>query len=504
MFNEIVSGFSNLFHIGTFFNLILGFLLGLLFGAIPGLTATLAIALLLPFTFGLGINNALVMVMGIYMAGIYSGSITATTINIPGAPAAAMTAIEGYPMMKRGEGAKALAHGSFGSFVGGTLGAIILIFVAPLVMKVSLLIQTPDRFSLVLLAILTVSVVHGGSITKGIISSVIGLMFKTVGMDPMVPLGRFHFGSPYLIEGVRLIPAVIGIFALSELFIQIDQKAGKEKILLMNNLGKKISRFDFIPRWSDIKQIGIITYIKSALIGLFVGVLPGGGASMASFISYAEAKRTTKYPEKYGKGFIEGIAASETANNAMCGGALIPLLTLGIPGDTVTAIIFGVLLIQGLFPGPQLFIEAGDVVFTMFAALLFSPILIMLTTFMFGPYYLKIADFNKAILFPFIGIIALAGTYISEYSIFQMWMALLMGIIAFFLRKNDYPIVPMLMGIILGGYLEEFLRRSLIISELNPIIFITRPFSLGFLLMGVIFVYFLGIRKPLSKKIELT
>ena len=499
MFNEIVNGFGTLFQPVIFFNLVLGFLLGLFFGAVPGLTATLAIALLLPFTFGMGIGKALVMVMGIYMAGIYSGSITATTINIPGAPAAAMTAIEGYPMMKKGEGDKALAHGAFASFVGGTIGAIILIFVAPLVMKVTLLIQTPDRFSLVLLAILTVSVVNRGSIIKGIISSVIGLMFATVGIDPMMPYGRFHFGSPYLIEGIKLIPAVIGLFALSELFIQIEN-VGKEKIILANDLSKKYSRINFLPRWSEIKKIGIIVYIKSALIGTFVGVLPGGGASMAAFISYAEAKRTSKYPEKYGNGYIEGIAASETANNAMCGGALIPLLTLGIPGDAVTAIIFGVLLIQGLVPGPQLLSEASNVIFTMFAALLFSPLLILLSIFLFGPYYLKIADVNKAILYPFIAVIALIVTYVSEYSIFQLWMALLIGTIAFFLRKNDYPIVPMLMGIILGPYLEEFLRRSLIISELNPLIFITRPISLAFLIIAIIFVYFLGIKPSLRKK----
>lgn len=503
MFDLLVQGFINLFQPITFLNLLLGYFLGLLFGAIPGLTATLAIALLLPFTFGLGIINSLVMVMGIYMSGIYSGSITAITVNIPGAPAAVMTSLDGHPMMMRGEGSKALTNAAFASFIGGTLGALALIFIAPAVMKVTILVQTPERFSLILLAILTVAVIEKGSTIKGIIAALIGLMLQVIGMDPMWPYGRINFGSAYLIEGIGLIPAIIGLFALSELFIQIDQVHQPEKIQVETtkiNKIKKVTRRDFIPKLSEIKQVGIITYIRSAIIGIFVGILPGGGASMAAFVSYAEEKRSSKNPEKYGTGSIEGIAAAETANNAVCGGALIPLLTLGIPGDTVTAIIFGVFLIQGIFPGPQLLSEFGDILYTMFAALLFAPLLIITTNFLFGPYYLKIAGFNSAVLYPFIAIIAIVGIYVSEYSIFQMWISLFIGLLGFLLRKNGFPIIPVLMGIILGGYLEEFLRRSLALNKMNPMIFVTKPISLFFLIMAFFFVYYLGIRPSINKK----
>lgn len=496
---EIARGFITLFQPMIFFHLVLGFLMGLFFGTVPGLTATLAIALLLPFTFGMEIIPALVMVMGIYMAGIYSGSITGTTVNIPGAPAGAMTAIEGYPMMKRGEGAKALGHDAFASCIGGLIGAIILMFVAPPVARAALLFQTPDRFSLVLLAVATVSVVTSGSITKGVIATTIGLMFATMGMDPMVPYGRFHFGSPRLIEGVKLLPAVIGLFAIGELLTQVEM-GWKRLGITQESRRKKIQRKDFIPTMKEIKEIGLKTYLKSALIGNFVGVLPGGGASMAAFIAYAEAKRTSRHPEKYGTGIVEGIAAAETANNAMCGGALIPLLTLGIPGDAVTAIIFGVLLIQGLIPGPQLITEHFDIIAPMFAALLISAILVLISIIIFGPYYLKIAKVNKAVLYSFIAMIAMIGTYASEFSVFQMWIALLIGIIAYFLRREGYPIIPMLMGIILGPYLEEYLRRSLIVSQLNPIIFVTRPISIALLALAVIFVYFLGVRQPQMMK----
>jgi len=491
---EILRGFIVVLRPGIFLYLVGGFFIGLFFGTMPGLTATLAIALLLPFTFGMKTVPALVTIMGIYMAGIYSGSITGTLVNIPGAPAGAMTAIEGYPMMKRGEGAKALGHDAFASTIGGVIGAVILMCVAVPVARVALLFQTPDRFSLVLLALVTVSVITGESITKGIISTTIGLMLATVGMDLMIPRARFCFGSAQLIQGVKLLPAVIGLFAISEVLRQIE--VGWKKL----DIAQKIRRRDLIPTWAEIKEIGLRLYVKSALIGLFVGALPGGGASMAAFIAYAEAKRTSKHPEKYGKGILEGIAAAETANNAMCGGALIPLLTFGIPGDAVTAIIFGVLLIQGLIPGGELITEQIQVIAPMFAALLVSAILCFVSVIILGPYYLRIANLNKSVLYPLIAMIAIIGTYVSEFSIFQMWMALLIGVVAYFLRREGYPIVPMLMGIILGPYLEEYFRRSLIVSQSNPAVFVTRPISATLLALSVIFVYILGIKQPYKAK----
>ena len=491
---EMLQGFAVIFQPTTFLYLIGGFFIGLFFGTVPGLTATLAIALLLPFTFGMETVPALVTIMGIYMAGIYSGSITGTLVNIPGAPAGAMTALEGYPMMRKGQGAKALGHDAFASCIGGIIGAAILMCVAVPVARVALFFQTPDRFSLVLLAVVTVSVVMAKSITKGIIATTIGLMFATVGMDLFIPHARFHFGSAQLIQGVKLLPAVIGIFAVSEVLRQIE--VGWQKL----EITQKIRRKDLIPTIAELKKIGLKLYIKSALIGNFVGALPGGGASMAAFIAYAEAKRSSKHPEEYGKGTLEGIAAAETANNAMCGGALIPLLTFGIPGDAVTAIIFGVLLIQGLIPGGRLITEQIHVIAPMFAALFVSAIFCFISMIAFGPYYLRLANLNKSVLYPFIAMIAIIGAYVSEFSIFQVWMALLIGVIAYFLRRENYPVVPLLMGIILGPYLEGYFRRSLIISDSNPAIFVTRPISLILLILAIIFVYILGIKQHAKLK----
>ena len=502
MLGELNQGFLTLFHPWPMAYLIGGFLLGLLFGSIPGLTATLAIALLLPFTFGMQLSNALVMVMGIYMAGIYSGSITGITINIPGAPSGVITSIEGHPLMKKGQGAKALGLDALSSTIGGAIGALFLMFIAPPVSSLALLFQTPDKFSLVFLAMVTVVVVSPGDIWKGVVAVLLGLMVATIGMDRMVPMGRFHFDSPYLIQGLKLLPAVIGLFAVCELLSQT--KLGPVNLMVDPAMqSRKVKRRDFIPTWSELKEIGLLTYLKSSIIGTFIGVLPGGGASMASFIAYAEAKRTSKHPEKYGHGSHEGLAASESSNNAMCGGAIIPLLTLGIPGDAVTAIIFGVLLIQGLVPGPQLLTEHLGVISPMFAALFVASFFVFVSVIVFGPYYIRIATFNRAVLYSFIAMISMVGTYASDFSVFQMWMALLVGAVGYFLKTQGYPIIPILMGIILGPYLEEYFRRSLIVGKLNPAIFFTRPISLALLLLCVFFIYFLRIRKsPLTRSSE--
>ncbi len=495
MLADLAGGFLKLFEFWTFLHLVGGFLLGLVFGAIPGLTATLAIALLLPFTFGMELSNALVMVMGIYMAGIYAGSVTGITVNIPGAPSGVITSIEGHPLMKKGHGAKALGLDAFASSAGGMIGALVLMFVAFPMSELALLFKTPDKFSLVLLAVVTVTIVSNGSLWKSIISMTIGLMLATVGIDRMIPVGRFHFDSPHLVEGVGLLPAVIGLFAVCELLSQAA-KSTTIKAAVHKAVQPVFKRRDFIPTFKEIRDIGLVTYVKSSVIGTVIGMLPGGGAAMASFIAYAEAKRVSKRPEEYGKGSHEGLAAAESSNNAMCGGALIPLLTLGIPGDAVTAIIFGVLLIQGLAPGPDLLSGSFAALSPMFAALFIASTFVFISILIFGPYYVKITRLNRGMLYSFIAMIAMVGTYASAFSFFQMWVALGIGAVGFFLRAMGYPVIPILMGVILGPYLEEYLRRSMIISEANPMIFLTSPISLSLLALTCVFVYFLRVRRP--------
>ena len=499
--NGIIQGFITLFTKGSLVYAFLGFFIGTFFGAIPGLTATLAIALLLPITYSMDIVSALVMCMGIYMAGMYAGSITAITIHIPGAPSAMMTAIEGHKLMQKGQGAKALGHAAFASMIGGTIGSILLMAIAPFAVRLALLVKTPGKFSLILFAFVVVVLAQRKSMAKGVVATILGIMIATVGIDIMRPAARFTFGIDALVQGFDLLPLVIGSFAISELLLQSEKSSQEYSLLNKDMLNQKIKRREFIPTLKELREIGLKTYIKSALIGYFIGVLPGAGGSMGAFIAYAEAMRTSKDPDKFGTGTLEGIAAPESANNAVCGGALVPMLTFGIPGDAVSAVILGVLIINGLRPGPRLMTTQFHLIAPMFAALFVSALIILpLTLYILGPYLIKIVCIKRNILYSSIALVAMVGGYVSTNSYFQMTVTLVMGILAYILRKQDAPIVSLLLGFMLGPMIEKYFRRSLIISDGNPLIFFTEWDSLFFLALIVVFYYFLVIRRPIGMK----
>lgn len=498
---EILGGFSALASPEVLAYMIAGFLIGTFFGSVPGLTSVLAIALLLPITYSLDVVPALVMCASIFMSGMYAGSITATTINIPGAPSSMMTSIEGYALMKKGKGANALGHAALGSMIGGVVGALLLIALTPVAAKVSLLIQTPGKFSLILFALVVIVISQRDAIAKGMVATLLGIMIATIGIDVMQPIARFNFGTETLVEGIDMMPLIIGTFAISEILYQACQRHDPITIDADTRNLAAIRRRDFLPSWHEIREIGLFTYLKSALIGYFIGILPGAGGSMAAFVSYAEAMRKSKKPKEYGKGSREGIAAAESANNSMCGGAFVPMLMFGIPGDPTTAIVLGVLVINGLQPGPRLLDTQLDLIAPMFASLLISAlILIPLTLFLLGPYFVKIVSIRKALLYSCIAVVALVGSYVATYSPFQMMLALVFGILAFFLRKQKYPTVTLLLGFILGPDLEQYLRRALSLNDGNPITFVTSPDSLFFLALTAIFFYFMVIRAPKTPK----
>ena len=497
-FEQIFLGFVALTDPAVFAYMTIGFLIGAFFGMVPGLTSVLALALLLPLTYSLDVVAALVMSAAIFMAGMYAGSVTATTINIPGAPSSMMTAIEGHRMMQRGEGARALGHAALGSMIGGSIGAVLLMAISPLAASVALLVQTPGKFSLILFALIVIVIAQRKAITKGIIATVLGLMIATIGIDVMQPVARLTFGADILVESINMMPLIIGTFAISEILIQAE-RADEAYTIRTDQDMPKIRRRDFIPPWREVREIGIVTYLKSAVIGYLIGVLPGAGGSMAAFVSYAEAMRASKTPERYGKGSSEGIAAAETANNSMCGGAFVPMLTFGIPGDPTTAVVLGVLIINGLQPGPRLMTNQFDLIAPMYAALFVSALLLIpITLYLLGPYCIKIVQIRKAILYSAISVVALVGAYAATFSIFQMSLAILFGVVAYFLRKQDYPTVSLLLGFILGPDLEQFFRRSLSLNDGDPMVFLTSPDSLFFLALTALFFYFMVIRTPKS------
>ncbi|SFG38733.1 putative tricarboxylic transport membrane protein [Palleronia marisminoris] len=496
----LAGGFGALLDLKVLAFMIAGFLVGTFFGAMPGLTSVLAIALILPITYTIDVVPALVMCASIFMAGMYSGSITATTINIPGAPSSMMTAIEGHQLMKKGFGANALGHAALGSMIGGSIGALLLMAFLPLAAEISLLIRTPGKFSLVLFALVVIIIVDRGAIAKGVVATLLGVMFATVGIDVLQPIPRFNFGTETLVEGIDLMPIVIGAFAISEVLIQAQSWRSSTGVIDAETKDMKIRRRDFVPPLSEIRRIGALTYLKSAFIGYGIGILPGAGGSMAAFVTYATARSSSRYPEEYGKGSREGIAAAESGNNSMCGGAFVPMLMFGIPGDPTTAIVLGVLVINGLQPGPRLLENQADLIAPMFASLFISAlVLIPLTLFLFGPYFVRIVSIPKGLLYSAIAVVALVGSYVATYSIFQMSLAVGFGVLAYVMRRQNYSTVSMLLGFILGPDLEEYLRRSLSLADGNPMVFLTSLDSLFFLLLTVLFAYMIlirGRRKP--------
>ncbi|WP_069383218.1 tripartite tricarboxylate transporter permease [Halomonas caseinilytica] len=498
---QVMASFGLLLDPSVLFYVVAGFLIGTIFSAIPGLTATLALALLLPLTYSLDVTTALMACASIYMAGMCGGSITATTINIPGAPSSMMTALEGYPMQQRGEGPLALGHASFGSMIGGVFGAVLLVLLAPLIADLSLLVQTTGKCALILFALIVIVIAQRGNVRRAAIAACLGLMLATVGLDAMVPVARFSFGLGGLAAGIDLMPVIIGTFAISELLTQLAENDAAKRIREQLKGVAKIRRRDFIPPGSAIRRIGAACYLKSSTIGYLVGTLPGAGGSMGGFLAYVEAVRTSREPDSFGKGNPQGIAAAESANNAVCGGALVPMLTFGIPGDPITAIVLGVLVINGIQPGPQLMESQAGLIAPMLAALIFSAlILIPLTMYLLGPYFIRIVRIRRDVLFGSIAMLAVVGSYVATYSTFQMMMTLVMGVLAFYLRKHGYPVVTLLLGFILGPGLEEYLRRTLTLSNGDLTVFVTQPDSLFFIVLTGIFVYFLAIRKPVQLK----
>lgn len=470
-----------------------GVALGVFVGAVPGLTATLAIALLLPFTYHLPTVEALVMLTGIYVGGIYGGSITAITIRVPGAPANTMTLEDGNAMAKAGRTEVALGLATFSSFVGGMVGGVVLVGFAPQLAKVALEFQSPETFSLVFLALVAVASVASGSFAKALAATVLGLMLSTIGLDKMMPVARFTMDSTDLLVGVPLLPVVIGLFALTEFFWQV----GEPKPQSVE--GRKIHLQRIFDFWPEAKKIGWRLFGKSSLIGALVGALPGGGAAMGAFLAYTEAKRSSKHPERFGTGIAEGIVAPETANNAVTGGAFVPMLAFGIPGDAVTAVILGGLLIQGITPGVQLFRDGSEIVHPLFIGYFLAYVIVLLLGLGLLPWYARLAHMDRALLFPWIAAISLVAAFVAQRTPFAMWLTLGIGILGYLLRRFGYPLVPVLMGLLLGPTLESSFRRALIVSERGPFIFLHSPMSAVLLLGSLVLVVYFRVLQPRRK-----
>ncbi|MBT9371690.1 tripartite tricarboxylate transporter permease [Rhizobium sp. CSW-27] len=445
----------------------IGTFAGIYIGAIPGLSVTMAVSILISFTFSWEVNPALALMNGIFMGGVYGGSRTAILLNIPGAPAAIATALDGYPLAQKGEAGQAIGLSTVMSFIGGMVGIIVLALAAPAVSEFAIKFQPRDYMLIGIMGILLVGALSGESLAKGIFAGAFGILLGTVGLDPMTAEQRFTFGTVSLMNGISPIALMIGMFGVSEALLQLHH-------LQKEAVKQKIDRI--IPVWRDIKRYLSLS-LQSSGIGVIIGALPGTGGDIAALMAYDHAKRVTKNPEvPFGQGAKEGLIAPESANNAAVGGAYIPMLTLGIPGDAVTAVIIGALFIHGLNPGPLLLMEKPDMFWFTVGNLVLANIFMLAFGLTGIRIFTKIIECPKAVLFPLILLLSVVGAYSINNSVTDVWWMLGFGVFGYFMKLYGYQVAPVILGIILSRLMDDNWRRA-IISERDSL----GDFALGIL-----------------------
>lgn len=479
MFDMIAAGFTSIMTPACLPLIFGGVVLGIIFGAIPGLSATMAIALCLPLTYGMDPIIGVSLLIGLYIGGISGGLVSAILLRIPGTPSSVATCFDGSPLAARGEAGKALGVGIFSSFIGTLMGILALMLVAPSLAKVALKFSSYEYFSVGIFSITMICALIKGSVVKGLISGFLGLAFALVGPGRIDGLPRMTFGVHALDGGFDILPVLIGLFAISEVLQAATQK-GKPKEDVVQNV--KIKGLGFSLK-EGVGQIP--NCIRSGLLGLGIGILPGIGGGTSNILAYTVAKNSSKTPEKFGTGIIDGIVASETANNATIGGALIPLLTLGIPGDAVTALLLGSLMVHGLTPGPLLFTNNGPFVYAIFAASLAANFFMLLTMYLGIRLFAKVLSVPKHILLPIIIVLCCVGAYGLNNRVFDVCAVLFFGLLAFALEKGGFPLSPIILGFVLGPMIETNLLRGMMQSKGSFLPFLTRPISVVFLLVAV-------------------
>ena len=476
MLQYIIPAMKMLFTVENFIWINLGGFIGSVFAAIPGLTVILCIILFLPFTYKMTAIPGMMFLLGIYCAGGYGGSVSAILINTPGTPHAATTMLDGHPMSEKGRTKAALKIALYASTFGGTFSALTLLFLAPQVAKVAANIGTAEYFLVCVFGLTIIAGISGKSMIKGIISACLGLFISCIGADPQTSYDRFTFGISRLYLGLDLAICLIGLFALIEILKKAELKPDRLKLDTSKIMDDgKITKDEY-------KRMARPALLSS-IIGVIIGIIPGTGASMASWFSYDVAKNMSRHKEEFGHGSVEGIAAAESANNAVTGATLIPLLTLGIPGDGCVAIMLSALMINGLNPGLSLFTTQGDIMYAIMLGLLFVNLFMLLQGKYLTKLFAKVVSIPQEILTPIIVIFCFAGAYSVNKSYFDVAVTLTFAVIAWLLYKLDFPTVPILLGLVLGNMTETNFRRALLISEGNPSIFVSSPYCIAFIIL---------------------
>lgn len=479
MFEALAAAFELIFTLQNLLVIVAGVGIGVFVGAIPGMTGTLAVALALPFSFYLPPVTAILLLVGIYKGSFYGGSIPAILIRSPGTPAAACTALDGYPLSQQGKARKAL-HAALYASVGADLISNLALFTfAAMIASYALRFGPPEFFALICFALTITAGVSNNSLLRGMISAMLGLLLATIGQDLVYGSPRMHFGEPELMGGLNFIPVLIGLFAIPEIINSIVRRS------------QAISQVGIVDRTKltgrELRQI-LPSIGRGGLIGVALGAIPGIGGAPAAFLSYAEAKRTSKEPEKFGKGSLEGVAAAESGNNGVCGATLIPLLALGIPGDVITAIILGAFMIHGVSPGPGLFENNLPIVYAIFMGILFSSLVLFIMGRMAISAFGRIAEIPSSFLMPVVLVLCAYGAFGVNNSLFDVGVMMVMGVVGYTMFRLAIPAAPFVIAFVLGPMLEDNLRRSLLLSNGDPSIFLRSGISVFFLALALLSV----------------
>lgn len=466
----------------------IGVFLGTIIGALPGIGPSAGVAVLLPVTFGMSPVTAIIMLAGIYYGAMYGGTITSVLINTPGESSSVMTTLDGFQMALKGRAGAALGMAAIGSFIAGTISVVFLMVAAPPLADLAVTFGPPEYFALMVLGLTTLASLTSGSILKGMVMAVTGLLLGTVGIDLMIGAPRFTFENVNLLDGIDFLPVAVGLFAIGELVFNLYRPIRLEPI--------KAKLSGLLPTRQDWRNsYGSIA--RGTFIGFFVGILPGAGATIASFLAYATEKRVSRRPEMFGTGVIEGVAAPESANNAASTGALVPLMALGIPGSGTTAVMLGAFTLYGMQPGPLLLSTHPEVFWGLVASMYIGNVMLLILNLPLAPLFASILRVPYSILIPIITGIALFGVYSVENSLFNVGVTIVFGGIGFAMRLYAYPPAPLVLALVLGPMLEKALRQSLQMSLGSPEIFMTRPMSafiLVFALLAVLYPLISGMR----------
>jgi putative tricarboxylic transport membrane protein len=479
---DLLTGLGSVLEPFHLLLMLVGVFIGLVFGTIPGLSGITAVALLVPFSYVLGPEAAIIMMIGVYVAATCAGSLAGSLFNMPGDVMGAATARDGHPLTKRGQAGRAISMDITASAIGGLVGTILLVLIAPQFLRIALRFGPPEFFALALLGMTSVASLAMGSLVKAFLSGTFGLLLATVGLDPVSGAVRFTFGVQPLQGGIDFIPAIIGFFAVAEIFHALYHGTGSGGYSAADI--QKIPRFAF-PSLGDLNRTKF-TMARASLLGNFVGMLPGAGSTIAAFLGYGTEVQIARDKSRFGKGDIRGVAAPEAANNAAAAGSMVPLLTLGIPGGAVTAIMLGVFILNGLRPGPLLFRDAPEITSSVFGALMVASVLVFVVGLLTVRLLLRLLTIPFEIFSTMVLVFAVIGTFAIFNRTIDLWVMLVCGVIGFFAKQYEFPISAIVLGLVLGSIAEIGLVNGIGVARGDWVVFFTRPFTVGTLVLAAV------------------